>query len=291
MRPQRSIKRLSKQLKLFPRIFNLYLNPFVYYGDKFGLSKNSEIITLELRNGLKFKIHGGNSDINTITEIFLSDGYHAIFENIPTAGVFVDVGANIGILSVAAAARMPKGKIFSFEPNPEVLPLLNENIALNGMRQRIRAFPWAVAGSSGERKLYFEDGHWGGATLLKENKRETREFLVRSIGVNEMADAIGERLIDYLKIDVEGGEGEIVDAMNRETAERIGSLFVEHHEPRVFLPALKANLANLGFELVREFQWPPSLLFIRGRGSSIGSPGSAVTTFPPSRFRFAGNDC
>src|SRR5438445_3530871 len=48
--------------------------------------------------------------------------------------VFVDVGANIGYLTIVGAIAVgPNGKVFSFEANPRIFEYLKRNVALNGL--------------------------------------------------------------------------------------------------------------------------------------------------------------
>jgi FkbM family methyltransferase len=50
-------------------------------------------------------------------------------------GVFVDVGANIGLMSLFASREVgDEGAVFSFEPNPSVFSILQQNAGLNGWR-------------------------------------------------------------------------------------------------------------------------------------------------------------
>src|SRR5690606_12103381 len=51
------------------------------------------------------------------------------------ADVFFDVGANIGLMSLHGSRLIgPKGKVYSFEPNPITFAILNKNIHINGMK-------------------------------------------------------------------------------------------------------------------------------------------------------------
>src|SRR5262245_54360926 len=46
---------------------------------------------------------------------------------------FLDIGANMGYYSVKIGGLIgPSGKIFSFEPNPEIYPFLKDNMEVNG---------------------------------------------------------------------------------------------------------------------------------------------------------------
>ena len=254
------MRNIYNQLVLFPKILKLYRNPFLYYGDKLGLFKENAVITVVLRNGVKLKLHAGNSDINGITEIFLSEGYKKFFKEIKNEGIFIDIGANIGTLSVLIGTAFPNVKVFAFEPNPTILDLLKENIALNNLTHQVTVVPSSVAEKSGTRTLFFEDNHWGGASFLAERRPATREFTVSSVGINDIFGVIGYDHIDYIKSDIEGAEAEVIDALQKESAKKIDMFFIEYHEPHASFEKLKDRLAGFGFELKGQFSVPSSFL-------------------------------
>ena len=58
--------------------------------------------------------------------------WDAILPALSEGAVFFDVGAHIGYFSLKASAKVGStGRILAFEPNPEILKLLRENIAAN----------------------------------------------------------------------------------------------------------------------------------------------------------------
>ncbi len=241
--------KVLQNIALIPKIVRLYRNPFIYYLDKMKAFGVGKMLTVALRNGLRFKIHSGNSDINSLNEIFLSDSYEKIFSELRPDSTFIDMGANIGIVSVAAAARLTTGKVFAFEPNPEVLALLRENIALNKLEDRVAVYPLGVAGTTGVRTMYFEPMMWGGGRIIPDKRHDmrTQQFDVRCVGLGDALSLTGVPSIDFVKIDCEGAEGEILSGASRETFEKIGRVLVEYHEPHVSAAGIKAVLERNGF--------------------------------------------
>src|SRR4051812_3556355 len=70
--------------------------------------------------------------------------------------VLVDVGANVGMYSVwAALAR--NVRVYAFEPEAQNYALLNRNIQLNGLADRVVAYCAALSDSSGASQLYLSD--------------------------------------------------------------------------------------------------------------------------------------
>ncbi len=55
-------------------------------------------------------------------------------EGLPASGTFVDIGANIGLYTVALGNRLTsQGRVVAIEPNPICLERLKANIALNDL--------------------------------------------------------------------------------------------------------------------------------------------------------------
>ena len=122
------------------------------------------------------------------------------------SGSFVlDIGANIGYTTNVLSNRVgAEGKVWSFEPNPRLLPRLKKNISLL-KNSNVTLFPIALSSSSGQGFLTFP-------AIYEKNEGVayiSDEVNNNSIKVNlEMLDSIipADSLINVLKIDVEGHE-------------------------------------------------------------------------------------
>ena len=55
--------------------------------------------------------------------------------------VWIDIGANLGTLSIALALANPTARGWAFEPNPVTFAFLQRNIHANGLADRIHAKP------------------------------------------------------------------------------------------------------------------------------------------------------
>ncbi len=86
----------------------------------------------------------------------LEPGTRLFIESFLRPGMtFVDVGANIGMHSVAAGKALGGiGRIVAFEPFPTTASLLDENIWNNGVASLCEVHPVALAASAGERVLF-----------------------------------------------------------------------------------------------------------------------------------------
>jgi FkbM family methyltransferase len=119
----------------------------------------------------------------------------------------VDVGANLGLVSLIAAQRVgPRGRVLAIEPSPAVLPLLGRSLAANpGLR--IELFPVAAGAAPGRLRLLVPPGNAGGASLAVPHE-DARPHEVEVRRLADILAAAGVERVDLLKLDVEGFEAE-----------------------------------------------------------------------------------
>jgi FkbM family methyltransferase len=118
----------------------------------------------------------------------------------------IDVGANIGLWVLGAARRVrPEGRVHAFEPVPENYRRLTANLSLNGL-DWVECQPLALADRCGHVVVYEAANGNSGAAGLARREGVDRPVEVRAITLDEYCavNAIGR--VDFLKVDVEGGE-------------------------------------------------------------------------------------
>ena len=62
---------------------------------------------------------------------------------------FFDVGANIGVYSLIAAAQSRASRVFAFEPHPYTFSLLEDNVRLNRLQNQISGYQRALSDQDG----------------------------------------------------------------------------------------------------------------------------------------------
>ncbi len=136
-----------------------------------------------------------------------------------------DVGANVGLYSVAAAQRVgPSGRVSAFEPDAENFEGLRENVALNGVRDRVEVLGAAVGATDGTAQ--FAAG------------RGLESRITTSVGAGEPVELMcldsvfADRRVDVVKIDVEGFEAEVIKGATgllRDPQRRPRRIYIEVH--------------------------------------------------------------
>ena len=139
--------------------------------------------------------------------------------------VVVDVGANIGTVTIHAARHIAAtGRVLAFEPNPDCFALLADSIYLNRMQGRVRAqidiANVAVGAAAGVVELHVPTHHRGRASLSKENVPDSDQSVhaVEMVALDSVLLAIPE--IRIVKIDVEGAELGVLQGLRQTLLER-----------------------------------------------------------------------
>ena len=164
-----------------------------------------------------------------IGEIFKLGEYRAV-EPLLTAskGLIVDVGAHIGVFTLYARALNPKAEILALEPDPQNRLLWQENLALNDLSQ-IELLSQALACEAGERALIVADEHINHRLRLKSENTSLR---IKTIPVEALGLADLPVEIDVIKLDIEGGEFEILEKTASEFLKRPKTWILEYHDSK-----------------------------------------------------------
>jgi FkbM family methyltransferase len=116
---------------------------------------------------------------------------------------FIDVGANIGMITLHAAAKVgPQGTVLAFEPNPEAKARLDEHIQINRLRN-VRTFGLALGDRPGCATLSVPTACSSQSTLRKADGMASR-FEVRVATLDSFLDQIPADRPVFLKTDTEG---------------------------------------------------------------------------------------
>lgn len=128
--------------------------------------------------------------------------------------VFVDVGANDGYYTLFAVQRVgPKGRVVSVEPSSREREHLERNLARNSV-SNVEIVPAALGAAAGHAELHLAHGvHTGHNTLGQFAHDDVVSARVERVPL-ETLDSVVARLglsrVDVVKIDVEGGEANVI---------------------------------------------------------------------------------
>jgi FkbM family methyltransferase len=159
--------------------------------------------------------------------------------------IVVDIGANVGVFSVAAAKR--GGRVFAFEPVNETFQRLEQNIAINDSAPVLTAYNVGVSVRGGRRELFVSESSEGFS--LFSGSGSGKAVLVNTIPFDEIFTLCAIDHIDFLKVDCEGAEYEIFGAISDASFAKIRKIVLEFHHGK---DDLMAKLAQHGFSIEHE---------------------------------------
>ncbi len=136
-----------------------------------------------------------------------------IMNEIKRGDVVVDLGANIGYYTLIFSELVGEsGKVFSFEPEQKNFELLKRNIEANGCKNVVLEKK-LVSNEDGKRILFLEPNGFVGHTIC-DFYENAPPIEIESVSLdNYFKNQNGK--IDFVKMDIEGAEGEAFLGMRR----------------------------------------------------------------------------
>ncbi len=153
--------------------------------------------------------------------------------NVREGDVVFDVGAAYGSYTLAALA-MGAAKVYAFEPEPKIYPNLYENVAINGWSDRCDVLPCGLWNEDADVDIKSYAPHY--ATQLTAPTYTMKRL-----------DAFARvRKVDWLKVDVEGAEENVIAG---------GMQFISTYKPNLIIECddfIDANIINRISERLEE---------------------------------------
>ena len=137
----------------------------------------------------------------------------------------LDCGANGGLFA-AYARSQGKDMLRAYvgvEPDPDSFELLSEMVRVRGMQPISTLFQAAVAGEDGTAKFDTSGDSW------VHRLSDRGELEVQTFSVNSLLDRAGLDEVDLLKLDIEGGEKQVLEAWPT-WRDRVRCIVVELHD-------------------------------------------------------------
>lgn len=196
-------------------------------------------------------------------------------EFLPTAAVFFDVGANIGLYSLYAAKRNPECVVYAFEPAAQNYWRLCHNISINSLSNVV---PCNFALADEETFAAFHLCDLDPGTSL-HSFRDTGSYIqgpsqvklsqgVLATTIDVLVERYGLPVPSLLKIDVDGAEQAILKGATTilRSSRRLESLLVElNWRDKAQLETAVDNIVRYGYKLTRTSDWLAELNGIYSR--------------------------
>lgn len=153
----------------------------------------------------------------------------------------VDCGANIGISAAYFADMFRDAKIYGFEIDADNLSLMKQNTESFGKR----IIPTLAGVHKTDGYLYVEKSDYNYSHKLAANGSQK----VDTLSLETIIGRFGIDFIDILKIDIEGGEFELIDSLDY-ILPVVGCLMIEFEKPnknKAYVAAFKEKLRDHNF--------------------------------------------
>jgi FkbM family methyltransferase len=173
----------------------------------------------------------------------------------------VDVGANFGYYSMLMGDLIGgRGRLLAIEPNPPVAEMLRKTLELNGFGTRSTVIAAAAGAVDGMGSLLVPEGEPKNAMLVSEpDDHLDRALIAVTIrSLDRLLDPFAR--VDFLKIDAEGAEEDIMTGLSETIA---------RHKPRIILEFNPGRCRDPGAFLAR-LREPYPLLRCLGYDAQVG---------------------
>lgn len=137
-----------------------------------GGVNQEEILSIDDLNGLplRFKVTTQVERHRTVQFGGEREALERFLEALQPGDTVHDVGASVGLFTVAAASNYPESTVVAFEPDPEINQRLRTNISLNSLKN-VQVVDWAASNDSGTIDLY-TDGVDGFSPTMRPQQRD-----------------------------------------------------------------------------------------------------------------------
>jgi FkbM family methyltransferase len=154
----------------------------------------------------------------------------AIREYVAQGDTVYDIGANLGYVSLSLAKRVgPNGRAIAFEPVPQNIHAFRQNIEINEITN-VRLLEFAASDRAAEAVIRVAENLSTASLVWHRDNPSATELAIRTVSIDELVEEGEIGYPKFVKIDVEGAEGAVLQGMRRTVAAARPVLFVECSE-------------------------------------------------------------
>jgi FkbM family methyltransferase len=209
--------------------------------------------TYHLRNGPRLLARPQTADRDVVLEVWGRHCYTPRGFEISPEDTVVDIGAHIGTFSIYASGRAKNGRVYALEPVPENFEMLKRNVETNNANN-VLLFNAAVAQKKGTAEIFLSSANTGGHSLLSTfgGLPAKVSIKVNTVSLRDLMAENSLSRIDFLKMDCEGAEYDILYSCSEQDLKAIRRISMEYHDldaDRRNGKSLMSFLASQGFKV------------------------------------------
>jgi len=154
---------------------------------------------------------------------FEYDKQRAFAARVASSDIVFDIGANAGFYTLLASVLVgPQGRVFAFEPDPRNVRYLKEHLWINRIKN-VSVVEAAVADSDGTANFD------AGPNLSTGHLAADGCMAVRTLSLDAMVQGGELPAPDYIKVDVEGAEVQVLRGASQMLCDRHPVIFLATH--------------------------------------------------------------
>lgn len=203
---------------------------------------------IELRNKTRFKVNQKleTAELSMLADIWLRHVYERDFLKIEPTDVVLDIGANKGYFTIYAARQAQH--VYSIEPVPRLVEFIKYNTSLNNLLN-VSVFEQALWDRTGRENFYISSNSGGHG--MRPKPSTIGEITVETTTLEQFCRDNKIERIDFLKLDCEGSEYNIILTLSEAMLGRIGKIAMECHDFLSFHHSqIRDFLQAKGFEVL-----------------------------------------
>ncbi len=187
-----------------------------------------------------------------------------ILENLSQTPTIIEAGVCDGLDTNFFAKSFPKGKIYGFEPIPD---LFNQASSLNEKYSNVVLNQLALGKSTETKKIYVSDRFgkkWGSSSILKPKEHLNfhteitfnSELEIKTVNLDEWCESNNINQVDLMWLDLQGMEPLVIKSspkiISKTTYIYSEVSLTETYENVILYDKFKDHMLKVGFEVVFE---------------------------------------
>ncbi len=193
---------------------------------------NKKIKNITLYNGFNIFVGDkiGKADLSMFSEIFYHKYYNPTGFEINDKDIVFDIGANNGYFSFLASKKAINGKVYAFEPLPELMNKIKKSIEINNIKNIVTENTAVGNDNISPIPFYISSTHNGCHSIYDRESTQSK-IMVDVINLKKYCENNHIDKIDFLKLDCEGAEYEIVTSEYMDFIKNtVSKISMEHHD-------------------------------------------------------------
>lgn len=187
--------------------------------------------------------------IYTLRKDKKENDFFCFLKMIPDNSIVLDIGANIGIMTVHLAKRIKNVEVFSFEPIPYNVSILNRVIRFFKL-ENVRVFEFALGNEDGYAEMIMPVinavkmqglSHVVHSSITENNHGESFKIKIRKLdSLEELKNQ--SKKVSAIKMDVENFEFFVLEG---------GKGLLKQHQPLIYIELWENQNREKCFELIK----------------------------------------